>query len=187
MNILKRDFYNRNTLVVAIELLGKVLVVQHAKKRLRAKIVETEAYFGATDPASHAYRGMTPRNCLMFGLPGFTYVYFIYGNHYCFNVSALKSDAILIRALEPLEGIELMKKRRCIKDIKNLTNGPGKLTKAFGIDKRHDGLDLTKSNLFIEDSNEKIKIVKTIRIGISKAKEKLLRFYIKDNGFVSRK
>lgn len=126
----------------------------------------------------------------MYQKPGTAYVYFTYGNHWMLNVVTEKTGipgAVLIRAVEPLEGIGLMKRRREIKDIENLTNGPGKLTKAFGINKKQNGLDLTKTSLFIEDSNEKFEIVNTTRIGLSRGMEKLLRFYIKDNEFVSRK
>jgi DNA-3-methyladenine glycosylase len=183
---LKKNFYSRSTKRVARELLGKILV--HGK--CKGKIVETEAYFGNKDPASHAYGKVTKRNILMYQKPGTAYVYFTYGNHWMFNVVTEKTGvagAVLIRALEPLEGIELMKKRRKIDNFKNLTNGPGKLTQALGIDKNHNGLDLTKGKLFIENSKGKFKIITTTRIGISRGKEKLLRFYIKDNDFVSRK
>jgi len=183
---LSRNFYSGSTIKVAKELLGKIVV--HGK--CKGKIVETEAYFGKKDPASHAYGKITKRNILMYRKPGTAYVYFTYGNHWMLNVVTEKKGipgAVLIRAVEPLEGIDLMKKRRGLKDVKNLTNGPGKLTRAFGIEKRDNGLDLTKSNLFIEDSNEKFEIVNTSRIGLSRGMEKLLRFYIKDNEFVSRK
>ena len=183
---LSRKFYSRNTKTVAKELLGKILV----HKKCKGKIVETEAYFGKNDPASHAHCKITKRNIIMYQKPGTAYVYFTYGNHWLLNVVTEKEGipgAVLIRALEPLEGFRTMKKRRKVKDIKNLTNGPGKLTKAFGIDKRHNGLDLTKYDLFIENSNEKFEIVNTTRIGLSRGKEKLLRFYIKGNEFVSKK
>ncbi|MFH1473620.1 MAG: DNA-3-methyladenine glycosylase [Candidatus Aenigmatarchaeota archaeon] len=183
---LNRKFYSRNTKTIAKDLLGKILV----NGRCKGKIVETEAYFGATDPASHAFGKVTKRNILMYQKPGIAYVYFTYGNHWMFNVVTEREgvpSAVLIRALEPLEGIELMKKRRGKDKLKDLTNGPGKLTQAFGIDKSFDGLDLTKDRLFIEDSKEKPKIHKTTRIGLSKGQELLLRFYIKENEFVSRK
>ncbi len=183
---LSRKFYSRNTKTVAKELLGKILV----HKKCKGKIVETEAYFGKNDPASHAHCKITKRNIIMYQKPGTAYVYFTYGNHWLLNVVTEKEGipgAVLIRAVEPLEGIKIMKRRRKINNIKNLSNGPGKLTKAFGINKKHNGLDLTKDNLFIEDSKEKFEIVNTTRIGISKGREKLLRFYIKDNEFVSKK
>jgi DNA-3-methyladenine glycosylase len=188
---LSRKFYSRNTKLVAKELLGKILVHKTKEGVCKGRIVETEAYFGEKDPGSHACVGKTKRNYLMFENPGKSYVYFCYGNHWLFNVVATekigKPGAVLIRALEPLEGIEIMKIRRKVEDDINISNGPGKLTKALDIDKRHNGLDLTKNNLFIENSNEKIKIANTNRIGISKGKEKLLRFYIKNNDFVSKK
>src|SRR3989338_10306073 len=112
---LERSFYERNTQVVAFELIGKVLIFKQGDNFLSGKIVETEAYFGANDPASHAYRGVTPRNRVMFGPAGKTYVYFTYGNHYCLNIVTEKegvAGAVLIRALEPLGGIDMMRKNR---------------------------------------------------------------------------
>jgi len=187
---LSRNFYSRNTKVVAKELLGKILVHKTKEGVLKGKIVEVEAYFGKKDPASHAFRKKTKRNYLMFENPGKAYVYFTYGNHWLFNIVAKEMKvpgAVLIRALEPLEGIEFMKRRRGVSEIKNLTNGPGKLTKALGIGKSQNGFDLTKDDLFLEDSNEKFETVKAKRIGISRGKNKLLRFYIRNNNFVSKK
>jgi DNA-3-methyladenine glycosylase len=184
---LSREFYSRDTDIVAKELLGKVLVHKTKEGILKGRIVETEAYFGVSDPASHAYRKKTKRNFLMFEIPGKAYVYFCYGNHWLFNIVAKKDNkpgAVLIRALEPLEGLDTMKKRRRT-EIKNFTNGPGKLTKALGIDKNQNGLDLIGDTLFLEDADYKFDIVKAKRIGISKGKSKLLRFYIKNNTFVS--
>ena len=192
MRRVPRDFYKRSTRVVAIELLGKVLVVCHTKKTLRVRIVETEAYFGENDPASHAYRGMTPRNRVMFGPPGFMYVYFIYGNHYCLNIVTENEGtpgAVLIRAVEPLVGIRDMMKRRRVKDIHHITNGPGKLTQALGITKQHSGLDVLRSDISIigdtDFDKHNLLIGVTPRIGIHKGKNKLYRFYIKHNKFVS--
>ena len=184
---LSRKFYSRNTKTVAKELLGKILV--HGK--CKGKIVETEAYLGKNDPGSIGCRKVKSIPKILLGPSGHVFVYFTYGNHWMLNIIATKKigmpGAVLIRALEPLEGIEAMKRKRKIKDIKNLTNGPGKLTKAFGIDKRYNGVDLTRNNMFIENSKEKFEIINTTRIGLSKGKEKLLRFYIKDNDFVSKK
>ena len=123
--------------------------------------------------------------------PGHAFVYFTYGNHWMFNVTAKKGDpkmlgAILIRAVEPLEGIGRMRKRRNTSDIRNLASGPGKFTQAFGINKSHDGTDLTAGELRIENSNGKFEIVTTTRIGLSAGQEKLLRYYIKNNEFVSK-
>lgn len=187
---LQRKFYSRSTKAIAKDLLGKILVHETDEGILKGRIVETEAYLGFNDPGSIGYRKVKNIPKSLLKEPGHTFVYFTYGNHWMLNVVAKKAGllgAVLIRALEPLEGIEIMKKNRETNDIKNLTNGPGKLTKAFGIEKKHDGLDLTKSNLFIEKSNEKFKIVKTTRIGLSAGEDLLLRFYIKDNSFVSRK
>lgn len=193
MKPLPRRFYIRETLTVAEELLGKKLVRHTDSTRLVGKIVEVEAYRGSDDPGSHAYRGMTPRNRLMFGKGGFAYVYFTYGMHYCFNVVTERQNApgaVLIRALEPLNGIETMRKNRGNKNLLNLTNGPAKLTEAMSITKKQNGLDLTRSKeLFICEPKvkEKFEVVSTKRIGIKGGADKPWRFYIKNNKFVSRK
>ena len=193
MKPLPRRFYIRETLTVAEELLGKKLVRRTDNARLVGKIVEVEAYRGSDDPASHAHRGMTPRNRLMFGKGGFAYVYFTYGMHYCFNVvteSQNAPGAVLIRALEPLNGIETMRKNRGNKNMLNLTNGPAKLTEAMNITKKQNGLDLTKSKeLLICESEvkENFEFVSTKRIGIKVGVDKPWRFYVKDNKFVSRR
>ncbi len=186
---LSREFYSRDTEEVARGILGKILVHKTEEGTLKGRIVEVEAYLGVEDPGAIGYRKVKniPKELLM--PPGFTFVYFTYGNHWMLNVNAKTGElgAVLIRALEPLEGIEVMKKNRGTSDINNLTNGPGKLTKAFGIDKRHNGLDLTKDELFIEDSsNERVEIVESTRIGLSKGKSKKLRFYLKNNKSVSK-
>jgi len=187
---LSREFYSKNTKTVAKELLGKILVHKSKEGVCKGKIVETEAYLGYNDPGSIGYRKVKNIPKSLLKGPGHAFVYFTYGNHWMLNVVAKKPGllgAVLIRALEPLEGIDLMKKRRNNDDIFSLTNGPGKLTNAFDINKYHDGLDLIKNVLFIENSNEKFDIITTTRIGISKGKEKLLRFYIKNNDFISKK
>lgn len=186
--ILSRKFYSRNTEVVAKELLGKILVHKTKHGVVKGKIVETEAYFGSGDPASHAYCGKTERNSLMFETPGRAYVYFCYGNHWLFNIVARDGGpgAVLIRALEPLEGVKLMKKNRATGDIRALANGPGKLSEAMSIGKRHNGTDLTQDDLFLEDSDEKPDITRAKRVGISKGTDKLLRFYIRNSPFVSK-
>ena len=146
---LERSFYERNTQVVAFELIGKILVLKENGMTLSGKIVETEAYFGTQDPASHAYRGVTPRNQVMFGAPGISYVYFTYGSHHCLNVVTEKEDvagAVLIRSLEPIDGVAIMRKRRGNVNEEQLTNGPGKLTQAFGITREHSGIDLTSGS-----------------------------------------
>jgi DNA-3-methyladenine glycosylase len=186
---LKRAFYSRNTKIIAKELLGKVLVLKTGKGTMKGKIVETEAYMGKGDPGAKGNRNIKTAPKSLLKEPGHAFVYFTYGNHWMLNVIAKNPGilgAVLIRALEPLEGIDLMKKRRKT-DIRNLTNGPGKLTQAFGIDKSFDGMDLTKGRLFIEDSKERPKIYTTTRIGLSKGHELPLRFYVKGNEFVSRK
>jgi len=193
MEILDRTFYERETITVAKELLGKLLVRRNNKDNMIGKIVEVEAYSGSDDPASHAYHGRTDRNYLMFGHGGYAYVYFIYGNHYCFNVTAKVGNnpgAVLIRALEPIDGIELMQANRHVKDLKNLTNGPGKLTKVMNITIKHSGLDLTKGeDLFLCEPKDKqrFEIVSTKRIGVKSGIDKLWRFYIKGNTFISRR
>jgi len=187
---LTRKFYSRNTKIVAKDLLGKILIHETGEGVCKGKIVETEAYLGKNDPGSIGCKKIKNIPKTLLKPPGHAFVYFTYGNHWMFNILAKNPGilgAVLIRAVEPLEGIELMKRRRTTNNIKNLANGPGKLTKAFGIDKEHDGLDLTNSDLYIEGSKEKFNIVKTTRIGLSKGQELLLRFYIKNNDFVSRK
>ena len=186
---LSRKFYSRNTKTVAKELLGKILVHKAKEGTYKGKIVETEAYLGLNDPGAIGFRKVKNIPKSLLKEPGHSFVYFTYGNHWMLNVIAKRGllGAVLIRALEPLEGIELMKKKRMTNDIKNLTNGTGKLTKAFGINKSYDGLDMTKDNLFIENYKEKFKTVTSTRIGLSKGKGKLLRFYIKGNEFVSIK
>lgn len=189
-NRINYNFFKRKTVIVAQELLGKELVLKNGKIILSGIIVETEAYH-QNDPASHSYCGITNRNKVMFGPPGFAYVYFIYGMHYCFNVvtePAGCGGAVLIRALEPIQGITYMEKHRQTKNFKNLTNGPAKLTQAFGITRKFNNVDLVKSSLGIYSRPlKKFKIIKAPRIGISKAHQELLRFYIQDNPFVSAK
>jgi DNA-3-methyladenine glycosylase len=187
---LSRGFYNRPTLKVAKELLGKYLVIEKDGKYVSGKIVETEAYIGPDDPASHAYRGLTPRNKVMFGYPGYAYVYLTYGMHHCLNFVTERKGfpaAVLIRALEPADGIEIIKKRRKVKDLENLTNGPAKLCQTLGIDRTLNGVDLCSDIIYLEDrGNKPTKIVSTSRIGIKEGKEKKWRFYIENNEFVSK-
>ncbi len=195
---LKKNFYQRELLTVAKDLLGKTLVKNGKGEILTGKIVEVEAYHGDVDKASHSYRGKTKRNEIMFEQGGFLYVYFTYGAHYCCNVVTGKKNqgtAVLIRAVEPLSGINKMIKNRFRRKLKNekeifnLTSGPGKICKAFGINKTHSGIDLTGDQIYIMD-NKKITIDNigiSTRIGITKSVNLPWRFFIKNNPFLSRK
>ncbi len=199
--ILKYDFYNRNTANVARELIGKILVKKDPGDLddstdqdkpesciLRGTIIETEAYFGCDDPASHAYNGITPRSRIMFGKPGVAYIYFCYGMYHMLNIVTEKAGtagAVLIRAIIPLEGLEIMMKRRKKSGTRDLVNGPGKLTCAYDINMKDNGRDLTEydNGLHICEPDmqaEEIQVCRSTRIGISRGKEKLLRFYLKD-------
>ncbi len=191
-----RRFYNRDTLIVAPELLGKLLVRRASSGLLIGRIVETEAYRGVDDPASHSYRGKTPRNAVMFGRPGIAYVYFTYGSHYCLNAVTEEEGtpaAVLIRAVEPLEGVEVMKRNRGVEKLTEVASGPGKLAKALQITREQNGRDLTDpdSDLKIcqlnDTSDDSLSIVQTTRIGISLAQDKPWRFYVKGNPHVSRR
>jgi DNA-3-methyladenine glycosylase len=189
---LGRRFFNRPTIELAKALLGKRL----AFGGLCGKIVETEAYLYKNDPGCHAARGPTPRNAPMFGPAGRTYVYLIYGMYHCLNIVSGKEgegEAVLIRALEPIEGIELMQKRRKTKKIENLCNGPGKLTQAFGITKKQNDMSLTDcadNSLQVLDGEkiQETEIVTAARIGLAKGQgdDLMLRFYIDGNRFVSK-
>lgn len=187
---LKRKFFAQSTLQVAQELLGKYLVLKQNGTLLSGKIVETEAYIGKDDPASHAFGRITPRNRIMYGPPGYAYIYFIYGNHYCLNFVTEKEGfpaAVLIRALEPSGGIEKMSENRNSATAENLTNGPGKLCQALGIDKKFNGLDVTSGSLFVEDRNEEVfQIKNSTRIGVREGSDKKWRFYVAKNSFVSK-
>ncbi len=185
MNILPREFYLKNTVTVAKNLLGKRIVRKIGRREISGIIIETEAYRHKDDPASHAFRKITDRNKAMFGDVGMAYVYFTYGMHYCFNVVAknpkIKAGAVLIRAIEPEKGINVMQKNRKITNLKSLTNGPAKLTQALEITIEHYGVDLTKhSKLFITEGIKKHgKIHSSPRIGIKEATDKLWNFKIK--------
>ncbi len=184
MIILPRSFYRRDTVDVAQDLLGKILVRKIGQKLVSGIIIETEAYKD-DDPASHSYSGITERNKVMFDEVGMTYVYFTYGMHYCVNAVAKnnesKAGAVLLRALIPKDGIDFMIKQRKTSEISNLTNGPAKLTQALRITKRQCGEDLTKpSSLFIVEGKniKKSNIKARSRIGIKKAIDKLWNFSI---------
>jgi DNA-3-methyladenine glycosylase len=184
---------------VAKDLLGKKLVRtirnnnNNMQFRLAGIIVETEAYGYSDDLASHAYVGPTGRNKIMFGDVGKAYVYFTYGNHFCLNVSARRSKveagAILIRGIEPVEGIELMRQFRPVDDIYSLTSGPGKLTQALNITSLLNGIDMTnsESEVYIEFGKRPKRIVTTPRIGITRALDKEWRFVDPSSPFISRK
>lgn len=195
---LPRDFYTRsNVLTVARDLLGKLLVVPAAdSRRVSGMIVEVEAYHGPEDRASHAYGGRrTRRTETMYGAGGVAYVYFVYGMYYQFNVVSNVADvphAVLVRALEPVEGIELMRERRHQHPDHNLTNGPGKLCIALGIDRALDNADLLGNRVWVEEYARisPRRIARGPRIGIDYAEEwitKPWRFWIRDNSYVSRK
>jgi DNA-3-methyladenine glycosylase len=191
------SFYQRSTEVVARDLIGKKLVrtIRNNKERFRLSgiIVETEAYGYNDDLASHAHNGPTARNKVMFGNVGMAYVYFTYGNHFCLNVSARRSDteagAVLIRGIEPIEGIEWMRRFRPIYNIYSLTSGPGKITQAFKVTLSLNGTDMTnsKSELYIESGKQPTRIVTTSRIGITRAVDKEWRFVDPSSPFLSCK
>jgi DNA-3-methyladenine glycosylase len=195
---LDRAFFNRDARRVARELLGKVLV-REGLHRLAGRIVEVEAYLGEEDPAAHAAAGNTARNSVIFGPPGHAYVYFIYGNHYCLNVSCEPeglAGCVLFRALQPIVGLEQMAQARGIaihgpKDLLKLTSGPGRLCEAFAITRvRDNGLDLTSpaNRLWIgSDGFRSRGIQVTPRIGITKAADKPLRYLLAANPFISKK
>jgi len=182
---LGKKFFDRPTVDLAKALLGKYLVFGD----LKGRIVETEAYLYRDDPACHASRNRTARNEPMFGPAGNIYVYLIYGMYNCMNIVSGKTDegeAVLIRALEPIQGIDLMRERRGIAKVEHLCNGPGKLTQAFGITREHNNLSLLDGELQLHDSREKPEIQVSGRVGLTVGKELQLRFFIKGNRFVSK-
>ena len=202
---LPRAFFARDPRRVAKDILGKVLVRKSKRdprlEEMSGRIVEVEAYLGETDPAAHAAAGKTLRNSVLFGPPGHAYVYFIYGNHYCLNVSCEpegQAGCILFRALEPLSGVKKMARNRGIepgdfeisdKNLRNLTSGPGRLCQAFSITRERDNgtdLTLTSSNLLIyDDGFHPSGIRMSPRIGITKASDLPLRYFLAGNSFVS--
>lgn len=184
MKILNSEFFNKSTIDIARELLGKYIVFNSLNGEIIGEIIETEAYL-KDDPASHSYLGKTKRNSAMFEKAGTSYVYFTYGMYYCFNIVTNVlgvGEAVLIRAIKPVSGIEIMKKNRGFIDEKKLVNGPAKFTMAFGLDKGHNGLNLLNplGKLRLVESGIKLKreIKTSERIGISKGKEKMWRFWI---------
>ncbi len=201
MKKLSRSFYNRSTLDVARDLLGKIIVHRVDGKEISGRIVETEGYIGAIDKACHCYKKITKRTEVMFGQPGHAYVYLIYGMYCCMNIvteSEGVGAAVLIRALEPLKGIEEMAVNRYKKtlnelnkrQLNNLTNGPGKLCMALNITREENKEDLTGEGLFLlDDGFDSFEIAKGKRINIDyaqEAKDFEWRFYIKGNKYVSK-
>ncbi len=198
-SLLPRAFYDRDPRRVARDLLGKVLVRRERGRTRAGRIVEVEAYLGSGDAAAHAASGRTARNFVLFGPPGHAYVYFIYGNHYCLNVSCLPdgvAGCILIRALEPVTGIGQMHAARGltpraggITELRQLTSGPGRLAEAFGITRARDNdkdVASPRSDLqIVDDGFRPRRVARTPRIGISKSAAELLRYVIRDNRFVS--
>jgi DNA-3-methyladenine glycosylase len=197
LKVVPRAFFSHDPRRVSRDLLGKLLVRETGEARLVARIVEVEAYLGHDDPASHSFAGRTLRNEVLWGPPGHSYVYFIYGNHYCLNVSCLPAGVaggVLFRAVEPLEGIAEMARARELsvkdaRDLRKLTSGPGRLAEAFGITRARDnGKDLTsrKSDLrILDDGFQPDPIRTTPRIGITKAADRLLRYVVAGNRYVS--
>lgn len=192
--MLDKEFYRRDSEEVAKDLLGKILVHDSGDKRVSGKIVEVEAYYGnkkKKDPASHAANGKTDRNKVMFETYGCAYVYLCYGVHELFNITTNfvgEPGAVLVRALEPEDGIKIMKERRRIEDLKKLTSGPGKVTEALNITRDYNGIDMTKGDLYVErpKENNEFSIEKSERIGISEGKGLELRFFIEGNDFISQ-
>jgi len=190
LNPLPASFYDRDPREVSRDLLGKVLVRREGKKLLTGRIVEVEAYLGAGDAAAHAAAGRTPRNDVLFGPPGRAYVYRSYGIHWCLNLVCEGEDvasAVLIRALEPLEGIPIMQLNRGIERLRDLARGPGRLTAALRVDRRLDGLDLCREGplWLARGDHEPGEIGQSIRIGIARDANRLLRFYLRYSPFVS--
>lgn len=202
MSKLEREFYSKSSIQLGQELVGKILVHNINGQRISGRIVEVEAYMGVEDKAAHSYAGKrTKRTEVMYGIPGILYVFLIYGMYSCVNVVAGELDepqAVLIRAIEPIEGLDKMSFNRygrpfeelSEKERLNISNGPGKLCIAMGIDKASNGIDLCKEDFFIEADEYNAEIISSKRIGIDYAEEAvdfLWRFYIKDNRFVSRR
>ena len=194
--ILPVSFYSRSTLKVLEDLIGMVLVRKSKDGLTSGAIIEAEAYSGEDDPASYAFCGRTKRSEIMYGPPGRAFVHFTYGMHHMLNLVTEKEEfpaAILIRALEPREGISLMKKRRQTEELINLCSGPAKICQAFGIDRSHNGVSLSSSRspLFINDGERKEKrkeeLIWTSRIGIGEGKERLWRAHLKGSPFISAK
>ena len=200
--LLRRTFFNRDPRVVARELLGKLIVRRERRRQIAGRIVEVEAYLGAGDLAAHAAAGHTARNAVLWGPPGHAYVYFIYGVHYCLNISCLpagEAGCVLIRALEPVNGMREMAEARGLqdldltsaRDLRKLASGPGKLCEALGITRPRDNdkdMLSAKSDLQVISDGFRVKeIAVTQRIGITKSAEMPLRYVIAGNAFLSKK
>jgi DNA-3-methyladenine glycosylase len=200
--LLRRAFFNRDPRIVSCELLGKLIVRRDGRKQLAGRIVEVEAYLGADDLAAHAAAGHTARNAVLWGPPGHSYVYFIYGVHYCLNISCLpegEAGCVLIRALEPVSGIAEMAKAReladidytSMRDLRKLASGPGKLCEALGItrprDNDKDMLSPESDLQVISDGFRVEEVAVTPRIGITKSAEMPLRYLIAGSPFLSRR
>ncbi len=186
---LPRTFYERPATSVGLDLLGCLLCHQTVEGLLAGRITELEVYLGRNDPASHAFKGNKGRARIFWQGAGIAYIYFIYGAHLCFNVITHHGQdvaGILIRALEPVQGIGIMRENRHVEDFYNLTTGPGKITRALNITLADNGRDLTRGTLFISKSRSPASITITPRIGITKATEVPLRFYASNNAFISR-
>lgn len=190
MRLLSRSFYERDPAVVAQELLGKRIVRIFDEGRVVVKVVETEAYYGRGDPASRAYKRKTKQNWPMWERGGLAFIYMVHG-HWLFNITADKKGrpgAVLIRSAEPLEGIDIIMKRRGVKNPHSLTTGPGKLTMSLEITDRLNGVDLTKPGelMVMADKAERFEIVSAHRIGVKKDLTRKLRFYIYGNPYISK-
>ena len=189
---LPRSFYLRPTLTIARDLLGKYIIRHYRDSKLVGKIVEVEAYRGSIDPASHAYRGRTKRNEVMFLNGGHLYVYFTYGMHFCANIVTNKegiAEAVLIRGVEPVEGIRVMQKLRGPNVTPlNLTNGPAKFCEAFGIKRQQNGESLLGNGIYLVQRKKvpRSAISASTRIGIRSGTQKKWRFYVKGNAWVSK-
>jgi DNA-3-methyladenine glycosylase len=181
---LSRAFFARSVHEVAPDLIGATFLVDG----VGGVIVEVEAYHH-TDPAAHSYRGETPRNRIMFGPPGYVYVYRSYGIHWCVNFVCEpqgSASAVLIRAIEPTDGVEAMRRRRGLEDVRALCSGPGKLTEAMGITQAHNGVALDEAPIGLYGRTEDVEVVTGVRIGITKAVELPWRYGLKDSRFVSK-
>ncbi len=197
--LLPADFFARDPREVARELLGKVLVRREGRKLLAGRVVEVEAYLGTDDAAAHAASGPTARNAVLFGPPGRAYVYFIYGNHYCLNVSCMpegEAGCVLFRALEPLRGLERMARNRGVElddaraSLRKLTSGPGRLSQALAITRARDNgkhLTSSRSDLVVEDDGYRpSRVQRSRRVGIRKAAARRLRYAISGSLFISK-